>query len=333
MKELRELFAGDVAPNRNALLKAGLRAGLSLAVLAAVYSAVELQSVIKVLRDVDLLSALFLLLAYTIGQFLSVIKWRILLGHVDIHRSFYSTLRAYFFGMFVNTVGLGTVGGDVTRAVVLRPDAGQRALSLGTVIVDRLHGLSVLYAIGAIALVFVSPSPVHTIVKLMLLAGLLILLFLWRYARSICDKLPQPNGKLMQILARALSALPRSFRVLGLMTAVSVVFHFSQIFMHLIIVYALHVDISILYLCAMVPFVNIASALPISVNGLGVREGMYLMFLSFIGLPIEVPLAFGAIWFAVVTLVGFASGIFLISTFDTPSDTRGEAAKAGGTSD
>ena len=60
-------------------------------------------------------------------------------------------VRFYFIGMFLNVFGLSTIGGDVVRGLYL--GGGRRpALALNSVLFDRVSGLAILMALGAVAL-------------------------------------------------------------------------------------------------------------------------------------------------------------------------------------
>ena len=59
-------------------------------------------------------------------------------------------VRFYSLGMAVNVFGLSTIGGDVVRGLYLG-DGQQRALALNSVVFDRVSGLAVLMALGALA--------------------------------------------------------------------------------------------------------------------------------------------------------------------------------------
>lgn len=79
---------------------------------------------------------------------------------------------------------------------------------------------------------------------------------------------------------------------------------------------ALGIDIPWAYLFVAIPFVNILSTLPISWNGLGVRENAYVFFLAPAVLSREQALAFGAIWIIAVTFCSAVGGIVSVMTKD-----------------
>ena len=139
-------------------MKRIIRYLISIGLVVLVYRSVDFPSLLNTLKQISPSTGLYLVLAYLGGQVISALKWRIFLDGAQVKRTLPQILKAYFFGMFVNTYGLGTVGGDVARAVVLRPGSGKRAATLATVVADRIHGLTTLLTIGAIAVVIIKPA-------------------------------------------------------------------------------------------------------------------------------------------------------------------------------
>jgi hypothetical protein len=52
-----------------------------------------------------------------------------------------------------------------------------------------------------------------------------------------------------------------------------------------LVVLSLHIDVSIAELLAMIPLIQLAGRLPISLDGLGVKDGLYLVLLGWVGVP------------------------------------------------
>ena len=69
-----------------------------------------------------------------------------------------------------------------------------------------------------------------------------------------------------------------------------------------ILAHSLGLAVPFWYLVLCFPLVTLLSALPFSFGGLGVREGGFVFFLSFIGIAQDEALAFSLLW------TGFSSG-------------------------
>lgn len=292
-------------------LKFLLRLGISAVFLLLAYRAIDLATVLVTLKTLSLRTALLIVGLYAFGQILSSIKWRVFVQGVGIERSFPFTLRAYFLGMFVNTFGLGTIGGDVARSLALRPAKGQRAAALATVVADRIHGLMVLMAIGAIGMLLVHPAVLGFTPLLLSFMTVITLGLGWWFGPLLLKRIfPQNHhfGNAARLIAHAFHLKLLSF---FFATLVSIIFHSLQIFMHFLIAHALNAQLSLGYLFATVPLVNAASTLPLSVNGIGIREYMYKQLFVPNGVSRETAVAFGAIWILAVTIVSAFGGFFL----------------------
>jgi hypothetical protein len=58
--------------------------------------------------------------------------------------------------------------------------------------------------------------------------------------------------------------------------------------------------------------VNVFTALPISINGLGVREGTTVFFLTHVGVSAELAIAFSLSWFGlVIASAGIGAIVYL----------------------
>jgi hypothetical protein len=221
--------------------------------------------------------------------------------------------------MFVNCFGsgLGTVGGDVARGILISNGLPKKTEGIAAVVADRIHGLTVL---GIIALI-TSQIFKSDRVPYWLIIGLfgLILAFVggWILAPAVLKALP-PSNRFTSKMHQVAKIFPREPKVLTLISAISVVFHCNQILLHSLMANALGVSIPLATLFVVIPLVNIASSLPISWNGLGVRENSYIFFLTAPPalVSIEQATAFGAIWLLAVTATSALGGIVALATGD-----------------
>ena len=84
---------------------------------------------------------------------LTFVRWYVLVRALDLPFSLKDAFRLGFLGYLLNFVSLGTVGGDLFKAVfVAREQPGRRAEAVATVVLDRLVGLYMLFVLGTIAI-------------------------------------------------------------------------------------------------------------------------------------------------------------------------------------
>ncbi len=283
---------------------------LSLGLLALAYSTIDTGALLNTLSRMSFAGVLGVLGLYTVSQLVSACKWQMILSAARFESKTPASIQAYFFGMFVNTFGLGTLGGDLARALSLPAGGGSRSLAIASVISDRIHGLLTLLAIGLLAIIVVRPATLGPLAVYLAGASLLTLvaalLLAGRYMRPLITDV-NVAGRILSSLALAFPIRPRYLIPCTLVSSVS---HLLQISMHSVMAAELGCSISFAYLLAVIPLVNILSSLPISVQGAGVRELLYVFFLVPLGVPKETAVAFGAIWLVSVTLVSALGGLF-----------------------
>jgi uncharacterized membrane protein YbhN (UPF0104 family) len=245
---------------------------------------------------------------YLAGQCLSAIKWRVLGRSVGFERSLGTYTRFYFIGMFFNVFGPSTLGGDLVRSLYLG-DGRRPVLAVSSVVFDRMSGLAVLMAMGAIALLaspqYQFPWPLTAAV---VAGGIGLIVAWWTLPMLIC-LLPTHNRMRRQV-EHDLAPFWRDRGMLIRVVALSLSFHLSQVVLQWVLVRAAGATVPFGYCLVFHPLLAFVTALPVSVSGLGVREGGYLFFLGRIGIAEPVAVTVGLLWW-LVSLVGGVVGGFV----------------------
>ena len=299
-------------------LKIAIRIGVSLGLLGCAYYLVDPAEVISHASEVSVAQLLAIAILYSLGQLISAVKWRSILASAGARCTLSRTVYAYSLGMFANVAALGTVGGDLVRSVTISGKEFSTAKAVLASAFDRAHGLAILLGLGGIAAIFTAPAPALRFAASLELLLALSVYSAWRFAPNAVRLISAMIPRASAVSYAALSVLPRRPSTVLWMTFLSLLTHGLQISMHAILLSALGVEWNWLFLCTVVPIVNTASAMPISINGLGVREAGYLILFQIYGLsPISATAAAG-IWFVVTMLVGAFSFPILRMFLDEP---------------
>ena len=293
------------------VLRWTLRVGVSGAIIVYILVDVDRHDLVRTLRDVRLGLVLEALGIYLAGQVLSGIKWAWIGRSVGLDRPLRDYMRFYFIGMFFNLFGLSTVGGDVARARDL--GAGERpGLALNSVLFDRLTGLALLMAIGAVALVAFPQYHFPAWLSASVVVGGLALGLGWWMAPRLVRLLPRTN-RIRQQVENDLVPFWRDRILLLRVSALSIVFHFSQIWVQYVLARAAGAEIPFSYCMVFHPILSLMQALPVSVGGFGVREGGYLYFLTSINVDDSIAVVMGLLWWAVSAAVGLVGAALFIA--------------------
>jgi len=248
----------------------------------------------------------------------ATLRWQWILRVQGLHLPLRKVFAINFIGLFFNSFMLGATGGDVMKAwYVARETRHKKAEAVATVIVDRVIGLLVLFVI-ALVMMLTFWERVYddvrlrtfTIFTLAFVAGVVLITAL-SFWKGFADHLPGARGLLQRLpryetmrrMVEACRVYAAHPAVLAKTTAVTVAVHLFSMLAIVCIGQGLRVTSAgvtdyFLYL----PIVNSISAIPISISGFGVREGMYVTMFGRVGVPGAEALA--------LSLLGFFANLF-----------------------
>lgn len=290
------------------------RALLSLLVLAFVLAGADRAqlwaSAVSADRRLILLSvALFWPL-----QLLGAYRWHFLLGELGFAVPFWSLARHSVLGQFSSLFLPGQISGDVVRALAVARGRDNGVSYALTVVVDKaalLTAKAFLVVMGTAcsdrlgALTGVRWAAIG----LLALAGPL-LFALCRYRRdgvppalaSIGGRLPlaaSPVLRLSQWLQVPRLPYGTIWRVLG----VALIYQLAEGVGGFVVARAFHIPIAFLDWAAVSAAVSVVLALPITVGGLGVRDGVFYTLLARYGVPREQAVAFSLASFVLLAVL------------------------------
>jgi glycosyltransferase 2 family protein len=285
---------------------------VSLAALAMVLRLVSVTELKHSISSIPLPTIALIVTIFFLGQLLSSYKWWLLACSGGIAVPWHLAFRAYFVGMFVNCFGLGTVGGDVARGLVLGSASNRKATALASVFADRVHGLTVLALICVVAMAAFDRHPIASEYVVFLILCIVGVVFGWYFGPTLALKWLPKEGALQARMREIAGTFPHNIVTIAYVSGISLLFHLLQISMHQIMAFGFGIHIPWRILLITIPVINILCTLPISWNGLGVRENGYAFFL----VPLisrEEAIAFGAMWLLAMTTSSAIGG--LISVF------------------
>lgn len=252
---------------------------------------------------------------YVAGQVMSSWRWKLLGGVLKIPAPFIDYLSFYFIGMFTNVFVPGLVGGDALRAIYLGRRHNRLGDAVASVLADRGTGLLGLFWLAAVAAGALSAAVPSTVRGPAILVG--VGTFAIYALLPLLSRLAARMPERIAVLAQTIE--PYMKRPLSLMPAIllSIVLQLSMAVCQWLLGLGLglHAPLGLFVLC--VPIANLFASLPITLNGLGVRETFYLMLFAQAGLGHADAIALGLLWFA-ATALGNLTGVISFALTDTP---------------
>lgn len=299
-----------------------LKVAVTLALYVAVFYRIDARQFVERLQGADLGWLSLGVLVYAGGQWLSAWRWWVLLRPVRLEVPYLRMVAIYFIGMFFNFFLPTIVGGDAVKAVLLSRETGAPARATMSVFMERNVGLLALLAIATAAAVAAPPVAVKGVSLLHLtlvffaayLAANAVLAS--RRAYGLIDHLVSLTP-LARTRSRAVSLhdalLPyRERRWWGTTAAATIQsFLFQGVVILVVFLSAKALDerVPVSALAVFVPLISLAGMLPISVNGLGIREALYLLLFGRIGVPADAAVSMALLYAAVTFAASLPGGL------------------------
>jgi glycosyltransferase 2 family protein len=294
------------------------KVAVSLALLAYLLATTDLTALYHRLRGADgrLLAAAVAL--YITIVVLSTWRWRVLLQAQGYEAPLRHLSASYLVANFFNNFLPGNIGGDLVRVRDSSRLTGSTTASVAVVAIDRILGFSALYLLAVIAYV-TGPERLRRmsgVVPALLLLTVIFSLLAYIYfrpgtARKIMAATGLNRVHWLQEPFDVVQAAVDVYRAqLG---AISLAFTTSVALQALVVCYfwaaahALRIPLTIASCFLVVPLCILAQALPISFNGWGIRESVFVLYFGQLGVPRDSTLAFslaGAGLMVVLSLVG-----------------------------
>jgi uncharacterized membrane protein YbhN (UPF0104 family) len=301
---------------------------ISLGLLTFVLLTIGLERIGHSLLQADLAPLLIAFALFFVGVVIRAIRWRALLVALDLHVPLRRLVHLYFVGIFFNAFLPTGFGGDVVRILELSQDAQgaqpakppRGAEAFGTVVLDRLSGLMVLFAMALLALPFSSellPPGIRLTLGALAAAGLVAggLVLQGRWLRRLGGWLPGPlsltgGGP----LARAYDAVTAcGWQAVGKALFISFIFNSLLVLEHYLAGRAVSMRLNLTYFAIFVPVFSLTLTVPISLGGLGVREGMAVLLFTQVGVDEATAVAFSLAVYAIARITGLFGGLLYLS--------------------
>ena len=280
-----------MALKANRILPTVIKLCISSALLYIVFYRIGLAEILGMLCSINILSFIAAILLYLFAQLVSTLRWKMLLPEGFRLNELFSL---YMIGAFFNSFLPGIIGGDAIKGFYLYKTTGKVGLAMASVFMDRYLGLAVLITICAVAFPFgyqyLRGSNIEWILPLIILSFILgsFLFFGLRIGQRI---------KHLADLYNYFHIYRNEKGTIGKALLLSVLVQFSGFSAVYILAYGLGQNIPYLSVVVSLPLIILISMIPISISGLGVREGAFVLFFGFIGVKPEAAAAISLSWF------------------------------------
>jgi glycosyltransferase 2 family protein len=308
------------------------KVAVSFALLAYLLSTTDLAALAARVRgsDVALLAAAAALYAAMLA--IATWRWWLLLKALGFPAPMRHLSESYLVATFFNNFLPSNIGGDLIRVRDSSRITGSTTTSLAVVAIDRILGFGALYVIAVVAYLVAGP-PVRELAGARVALGGLALVFgglaylFFRpgtsrrlMARSGLSKFAWARDK----FEKAQSAVHGYRADLGsVWTAfgASLALQILVVWYFVAVAHALRIPLPASAAFVMVPLCTLFQAIPISFNGWGIRESLFVVYFGQIGLPKDGALAFSLVGAGLIVALSL-SGAVVWSARRSPADDR-----------
>jgi glycosyltransferase 2 family protein len=310
---------------------------------------VKRAEMLATLRGADVRWLLAGVLIYGVVEFLSGLRWVLLLRVQGVGLGVGRTFALVLIGMFFNFFLPSGAGGDVVKIYyLLKETHGQRAAALLSVLVDRILGLMGLILLAGIIVAWrwdwllSTPTTAQGVWTTLFILSSAVFGIAFSFVVSgfgLVHLLPErfPGRERLAELALAYNLYARAWRhsLAGLLLSIAAHIGYFAVFYCAARSFASEgVTIpSLADLTAVLPVVNTIAAMPISLGGLGVREGLFQVFLGQLcGVKEAVAVLISSTGYLLTLVWGIVGGVVYLcyrpSEHARMRDIRAEVARA-----
>jgi glycosyltransferase 2 family protein len=242
-----------------------------------------------------------LLLGLTVGAYglvVSSYQWQSLLRAERIHVDLTRLINLYLVGMAFSHFLPTSMGGDVVKSLYVGRESGNHGGSASAIIMSRITGFFGMLLVAFPVMMIWRAHFTRAIVIWFVLLSLLMagLIGGTIFCATVLPRFWKGRWAKYRIFASAihigntLSKSAKRPRSICVATLFGVLFHIVACLNYYSYALVLRLDVPFYFYLVAVPFVSLVAFFPISINGFGVRESVFVYIFSTIQVPISTSL-------------------------------------------
>ena len=211
----------------------------------------------------------------------------------------------------------------MVRIIRLRKAGLNTHILVSSTLLDRILGLVSILLMGLVAVIFTPNLGLSTNIKILLtLLALGIAAGLWFLFSDYMSRLSLilhnkfVGSRVLKFVNTIVSTLHeyRKMRAQVLFTlCISFIAQYLIILCYLMIGLSLNIELPVSIYITIIPIVFVATSLPISIGGLGVRESALITLFLFFQVDKQAAIALSLIYFGIVVLLTLPGGLIILS--------------------
>lgn len=314
MKRIKNIF----------LVLARISISIVLLVFLFKFNRIDIHALIS-----DIKSANIFFLSIGLALFLSIyilgfLRWQMLLSAAGINIPLGRLISSFSGGVFFSIFLPSTIGGDLVRTVDLAEHTKKAKEVIATVFLDRLSGYVGLVFVILPALLLgrnlVLDKVVFSSVFIIIIILVFILLILFNnfIYRKITKFLSTPGaGKIKEALRNVHQEIHIFRNHKKILVFNLIVSFLIQVLLPVCVYFiglSLGIKINFIYFLIFLPIIGAITLLPIAIGGLGLREGLFVLYFAKAAVIKQSALAMSLLSFSFVVFYAAIGGLIYVFT-------------------
>lgn len=295
------------------------RLAVTLILLVVLYFQVDPNTFLILLAGIKWIYVILGFLVVIFGIFISSLKWDIILSSYGIKIPFYKIFSLYWAGGFFNLFLPTSFGGDFYKYYYIEKSGydSKRGQIASSLLLERGLGLysSIIFALLSFSFFGAGIHSIYRIVSFVIaLAMFFVLFYVFRSNKKSIKSEKFTNewlGKIKKVYRIFINFSNRKALLLSFI--MSLLFAFLCVLAVYVSFLAVGYNVDIKILLYLVPIINLSTAIPISINSIGLKEEVGLLLYSIYSIASEIALSAMLISRIFNTIVSLIGGLFYLT--------------------
>ena len=281
-----------VTERQRKILSTALKLAISALLIYFIFSKINFNEVLEVLKEAKFGYLLLSLLLFTFSKILNSIRLNLFFNAIQIQITQWSNFQLYLLGMFYNLFLPGGIGGDAYKGYVIKKrfDVPTKRV-VWVLILDRLNGMLLIFVFTCILGYFIPNAWLHPFKFLLLMAIPVSIYVFWWITKAYF-----PYTKMIFWKATVYSALLQTMQLCAVFFILKAFGIGSQELAYLFV-----------FLIS-----TIVSVVPLTLGGIGSREVTFLYGSRWLDLNSDTAIAVSFVFFLLTALVSLIGMVYHI---------------------
>ncbi len=274
-----------------------LKTIVSISLLLFLLLNIEWDKVLENLKNANIFLLLIASFLNLTERFELTFKWNLLLKVRNISVKFGRLFLINAIGSFLGIFLPSSLGTDVVRGYYLVKDNSEKSVSISSVFVDRVLGMFSLLTFGVVSVFFAGDLIDKFNIKFYVVA-LFIIVFIGFYIFQRTESVNFIQNLLKRIknkkivdnilsLHNSILEYKKHPKTLSFAFIITLLVQVTRVLTYYFIALAFNIHIPIVYFFLFIPLIMLVMMIPISIGGLGVKEGTFVAFFTLIGMSVN----------------------------------------------